>query len=253
MNRIDANPIEDLEALLEPYATMPEQPVWLPISLFTMQNRGVAVAVVPKSRGKVVVTDQGETLNVLLELGLEVKAGSALLRDITSLASRRGFRCDGWALSRVVSPAEVPTAALHLAELQIAVSGLLHIRYEAQSSKAYSSNARKYLIDHLRPNALKLVKFGADYTGEFEDGKFFCVAEAKQPVGVKLVTDETNLRDAVIAGLLFEKSPIELAALRKPDFELKATRGIQFTTMYSERIFNSPELLTQFLNRRLAG
>jgi hypothetical protein len=248
-----ASQIDDLEALLQPYARRPPDREWLPISLFTMQDRSVAVAIRPAGVGKVIVTDEGETLTYMRDLGVDVEPNSASSRDIELLATKRGFRFDGFAFAREVTPDEIPTAALHLAEVEIAVSGLLHTRYMVPEANIFSTEAREILHRELKPKVAKLVKFGSQYAGRYQDGEFFCVAEEARPVGVKLITNMSNMRDAVIVGMMYEKEPIDLVALRKPRVRLSGPRVVQFATLYANHTFDRVEKLATYLNDRLAG
>lgn len=245
--------LADLEALLQPFAVMPEGPIWLPISLYTMQGRSVAICLRPAMGGNVVVSDEGEVVSAMRDIGFDVEPGSAISRDIEIIAKRRGFKFDGNSIKRLVVPDEIPTAALHLAEAEIGASALLEARYVAPSVHAFQRQARAQLRENLRPPALKVVKFGSHYKGQYENGEFFCVAELKKPIGVKLVTNTENMKDAVIVGMLYQNEPIELLALRKPNILLGGPRVIQFSTFYAGHQFEKVEKLADYINQRAAG
>jgi hypothetical protein len=254
MSSLVENPIEDLEGLLARYAQQPEGRIWIPLSLFTFQNESVAVAVRPgPRRGEVVVTDEGQTVATVEDLGFELEAKSALTRDIQAIADRRGFHFHQDVFSRTVTPAEVPTAALHLAEVEIAVSALLQLRLITPSTNIFATKARQVLKRDLLPKAVERVHFGPAYGGRYKDGEFFCVADADRPIGVKVVTNSNNMRDAVIVGLMYENEPIELIALKNPKEQLGGPRVVQFTTLFAEHIYDKPEKLAAYLNKRLAG
>lgn len=252
MTATTENPIEDLEALLRRYVSLPDQRVWLPISLYNFQDESVAVAVSPHSANQATITDEGQTIASVEDLGLEFDEDSALARDIQTIAARRGFEFDGYAFRRLVTAEEIPTAALHLAEVEIAVSALLQLRLLTPETNIFATHARQILQEQLRPRVAQHVRFGHEYAGKYKDGEFFCVAEVKKPVGVKLVTNSNNMKDAVIAGLMFEGESIELAALKKPRRKLGGPRVVQFATLFADHIYTNPEKLAKYLNDRVA-
>lgn len=245
--------LQDLEGLLAEYASRPDGVVWVPLSMFTMQGEGVAISLAPARGGKVLVSDRGETLGKVRDSGFVVEAGTGIAKEIELLARRRAIEFDGGVLSSIVHPEDVPTAILHLAEVEIGVSSLLYVRHHAPTHTLFAAAAKRELRRLLKPELLARVKFGAQYTGKFKDGEFFCVAESDRPVGVKLVTNSENMRDAVIVGMMYEKEPIELVALRRPGIKLSGPRVVQFNTLYAARQFEKSDKLAAFLGQRAAG
>jgi hypothetical protein len=244
--------LQDLEQVVQEYARVPEGETWVPLSLFIPTGDQVAVAIIPLRGKEVRVTDGGEILNRFRLLGLEVRDDSKVAEDVRVLAHAYGFQLVDGELARNVSVDEVPTAILNLAEAELAVAGRLYSRLYAVHDLQFRVIAKSSLRQELTRKAMRHTHFELDYPEKYHDGEFFCFVDGSKPMGVKLVTNKQTMLDALVVHHLYEREPMSLAALKKPDAILGGRRVVNFESTFQGRIFEGTARLAEEINRIVA-
>jgi hypothetical protein len=244
-----AEQIVDLEALVLPLAVRPTARTWVPLSLYTASGDPVRICLVPRSGRSVLITDEGEFLANFRDAGLQLSPQSKLLEDVARIARRYGFDVKDGAIFRVIEADEIPPAVLNLAEAQIAISGRLFAYMQEQHELQFRVVARQEVSERLSKAAMRVTHFDLDYPAAYHEGDFFCFVEATRPLGVKVVTNKQNMLDALVVKHIYAESPIDLAALKKPDVTLGGRRVINFEGAYQGRIFESAVRLANFINK----